>query len=186
MRPLLTDSRSAIFAFAARVWVPVAIYAVLHDQYVVRIEPRHFADYHPIVWGVTSPALQAAILAFFASIGPGFMLGIACVVAGWIGSRPRIPDSFVMRGVLVVIVCAEVASLISGLSVFKTRQPLYPDFVYPEETLSLVITQTIQITCYLTSALFSIALIAAILWKRHSMEHPAFFPASNQRQETGN
>jgi hypothetical protein len=172
LRPLLADSRSAIFAFAARVWFPVAIYAVLHDQYIVRIEPRHFTDYHPIVLGVTSPALQAAILAFFASIGPGFLLGIACVVAGWMGSRPRIPDHFVMRGVLVVIGCGEIASLLSGLWVFKTRQALYPDFVYPEETLSLVITQTMQITCYLTSSLFSIALVAAILWKRRSMEHP--------------
>jgi hypothetical protein len=110
------------------------------------IEPRHFTDYHPLAWGVTSPALQAAILAFFASIGPGFMLGIACVVAGWIGDRPRIPERFVMRGVLAVIACAEIASLLSGFWVFKSRQPLYPDFVYPEETLSLVITQTIQIT----------------------------------------
>lgn len=98
------------------------------------------------------------------------MLGLGCVVAGWIGNRPRIPDRFVMRGVLTVIVCAEIACLLSGLWVFKSGRPLYPDFVYPEETLSLVITQTIQITCYLASALFSIALLAAILWKRHSMD----------------
>jgi cytochrome bd-type quinol oxidase subunit 1 len=150
----------------------VAIYAVLHDQYVVRIEPRHFADYHPLVWGVTSPALQAAILAFCASIGPGFMLGIACVLAGWIGSRPRISNRFVIRGVLTVIVCAEIASLLSGWWVFGTRRPLYPEIVYPEQTLSLMITQTIQITCYLASALFSVALIAAILRKRRRMDHP--------------
>ena len=169
MRPLLAERRSAIYAFAARVWLPVAIYAVAHDQYVVRIEPRHFIQYHEQIPGIVSPALQAAILAFFASIGPGFMLGLACVVAGWIGSRPRIPDRFVMRGVLVVIACAELASLLSGLWVYKTGQPLYPDFVYPEETLSIAITQTIQITCYLASALFSLALVAAILWKRHRL-----------------
>ena len=154
-----------------RVWFPVAIYAVLHDQYIVRIEPRHFTGYHPLVWGVTSPALQAAILAFFASIGPGLMLGIACVVTGWIGDRPRISNRFVMRGVLTVIACAEIVSLLSGLWVFKSHQPLYPDFVYPEETLSLVITQSIQITWYLTSALSSIGLVTAILWKRRGMEH---------------
>lgn len=124
VRALLPDSRSSIYAHATRIWFPVAIYAVLHDQYVVRIEPRHFTEYHPLVWGVTSPALQAAVLAFFASIGPGLMLGLGCVVAGWIGNRPRIPDRFVMRGVLTVIVCAEIACLLSGLWVFKSGQPL--------------------------------------------------------------
>lgn len=171
MRSLLPDRRTSIYAYAVRVWFPVAIYAVLHDQYVVRIEPRHFSDYHPLVWGVTSPVVQAAILAFFASIGPGWMLGLGCVVAGWIGDRPRISNRFVMRGVLTVIVCAEIASLLSGLWVFKTRRPLYPDFVYPEATLSIVITQTIQVTCYLASALFSIVLLAAIVWKRGRMEY---------------
>lgn len=100
------------------------------------------------------------------------MLGIACVMAGWMGDRPRIPDRFVTRGVLAVIVCAEIASLLSGWWVFTSRRPLYPDCVYPEGTLSLVITQTIQITCYLTSVLFSLVLVAAIIWKRRRMEHP--------------
>ena len=174
MRVLLTESRSVIYSFACKIWLRVAVYAVLHDQYIVRIDPEHFTAYHKPLWTIESPALLAAVHAFLASIGPGFLLGIACAVAGWMGSLPRIPDRFVKRGVLVVIAGAEIAGLLSGWWVFSTGTSFYPSFIFPEETLSLVITQTIQVTCYLASTIFSIALVCSILWKRaHASEADA-------------
>jgi hypothetical protein len=169
MPVLLTERRSVIYSFACRVWWRVALYAVLHDQYIVRIDPRHFTDYHKPLWSIKSPALLAATHAFLASIGPGFLLGIACAVAGWMGSRPRIPDRYVLRGVLLVIVSAEITALLSGLWVLTTGKPFYPDFIFPEETLSLVITQTIQVTCYLASTFFSTVLVCSIWRKRQRM-----------------
>ena len=169
MPVLLTESRSVIYSFAGKIWLRIAAYAVLHDQYIVRIDPEHFTAYHKPIWTIESPAVLAAVHAFLASIGPGFLLGIACAVAGWMGSRPRISDHYVMRGVLVVIAGAEIAALLSGWWVFATGNSFYPSFIFPEEKLSLVITQTIQVTCYFASALFSIALVCAILWKRKKM-----------------
>ncbi len=163
---LLADKRSVIYSFASRVWGRVAVYAVGHDQYIARIEPRHFTEYHKPFLGIESPSLLAAVHAFLASIGPGFLLGIACVLVGWMGSRPRISDRYVMNGVIVVIACAELSSLLSGLWVYQTGRSFYPDFLFPEVTKSLVITQTIQVTCYLASVLFSGALLLAILCKR--------------------
>ena len=62
-----------------------------------RIEPRHFTVYHDPVPGVTSPEVQAAILAFQASFLPGFLLGFGCVIAAWAGDWPRLTARFVME-----------------------------------------------------------------------------------------
>ena len=112
MPALIKEGRWASYSFILRVWVRVAIYAVCHDQYIVRIEPRHFTEYHEPLWGLESPALLAAAHASLASIGPGCLLGVACLLAGWFGSYPRIPDRSVMKGVWLVIGGAELVSLV--------------------------------------------------------------------------
>ena len=169
MPALIKEGRWASYSFILRVWVRVAIYAVCHDQSIVRIEPRHFTEYHGDLWGMESPALLAAGHAFLASIGPGCLLGVACLLAGWFGSYPRIPDRSVMKGVWLVIGGAELVSLLSGLWVYQTGRHFLPDAVFPEFTLSLVITQTMQLMCYAASAVFSCLLLGWMVWKRMRM-----------------
>jgi len=163
----MRESRAKTYGLAARVWLPVAAYAVAHDQYVVRIEPRHFTVYHDPVPGVTSPEVQAAILAFQASFLPGFMLGFACVIVAWAGDWPRLPERFVLPGVLIVIVLSELCSLLSWRWVRARGSSFYPDFIFPDDTLGIITTQTIQITCYAASAVFSVCLLTIMALCRY-------------------
>ena len=67
-----------------------------------------------------------------------------------------------------MIVSAELISLSSGLIVYWKGAGIYPSNWYPDERLNLVITQTIQITCYLvslTGSAVAIIIIPFLRWK---------------------
>ena len=67
-----------------------------------------------------------------------------------------------------VWLAVEVCAIASGLIVWWTGRPLYPDALYPTKSLGLLITQTIQITAYAAGALFSLGLLA---WTWHTRKH---------------
>jgi hypothetical protein len=128
---------------------------VLHDQYIVRLCPEHFTVYHPAVPGVTSPALQAAVLAFFASIAPGMALGFSTAVICRAGNYPKLGLRYALIGTVIVILFTELVSVGTGLFTYMIG-PLYPEACYPDNSsVNLQVTQTIQITCYLFAALLS-------------------------------
>lgn len=141
----------------------VAVYAVLHDQYIVRICPEHFTLYHEPMWGLSDPAQLAAAWAFNASFSPGLALGLACAFVARNGTWPKISPVTVYKGVLVVIVVAEMCSMLSGWWVYQSQEPLLPRWVYPSDDPNLLITATIQWVCYLTSGLGSGCLLLWIL-----------------------
>ena len=169
---LIDEKRSKTYPEILRVWVLVALYAVAHDQYLVRIEPRHFTEYHAPLWEIENPAILAAIHSFLASFGPGLTLGMACVLVAWKGAYPRLSRRFILTGVLVVILLTEGTALLSWLWVRRHGASFYPDAFFPERSLPLVTTQTIQVTCYLASAMFSFLLLCTmgwVRWRRHRM-----------------
>lgn len=163
----LQETRRIAYSTIVGVWMIVAIYAVLHDQYLVRISPEHFTEYHPQIWGIQDPHLLAAALAFNASFGPGLLLGVACLFAARAGSFPKPPIQSVLLGVVAVIAATELVSASLGYYVHRTQQPLYPLWCYPDTSLPLLVTQTIQISCYLASALFSGVLLVKIMVARY-------------------
>jgi hypothetical protein len=69
--------------------------------------------------------------------------------------------------VVVVIAATEVLSASLGYWVYRSQQPLYPVSWYPDQSLPLLVTQTIQISCYLSSALFSGVLVVGIVFWRY-------------------
>jgi hypothetical protein len=164
----LDDSRIVMSIIVFSVWALVAIYAIAHDQYIVRIEPAHFTIYHPAVPGVESPALQAAVLAFMASLWPGLALGISLALVCRAGSYPKVGVVYVLIGTAVVIAITELASLMTGLITYLQRKPFYYSSWYPEGAeISLMVTQTIQITCYFVAGLGSFILLCWIMFVRY-------------------
>ncbi len=166
VRPI-NETRRVTYTIIVGVWAIVAVYAVLHDQYIVRISPEHFTVYHPQLWGIEDPSLLAAALAFCASFGPGLLLGVACALVARAGPIPKLSIRSVLLGVVGVVVVTELCAAGSGYWVYIGKQPLYPIWCYPDLALPLMITQTIQITCYSAAALLSGALLLQILISRY-------------------
>jgi hypothetical protein len=161
------DSRRSWYSLALGVWGIVAVYAMLHDQYIVRIAPEHFTAYHPPMWGLTDPHALAAAWAFGASWYPGTLLGIATTLAARADSMPRISARFVLLSVVIVVCLTEVAAALSGLATHLLGHGIYPDRFYPAQDLPLQVTQSIQLTCYWVSAGLSLGLVGLLVALRY-------------------
>lgn len=169
---LIDEPRPVTYRIVLGVTLVIVCWAILHDQYLVRIAPEHFTEYHEPLWGIENPALLAAVLAFGASIGPGLILGIVCAIAGRRGSANKVSPRFILLGAVAVVCSVELVASGSGFWVFRTNRTFYPESWFPDETLPIRITQTIQITTYLASAVFSTFLVFAIL-RRRRMASPS-------------
>jgi len=173
---LIDDPRPVTYRIVLGVTWVIVCWAILHDQYLVRIAPEHFTEYHEPLWGIENPRLLATALAFGASIGPGLILGIVCAIAGRRGSANKVSPRFILFGAFAVVCSVELVASGSGFWVIRTNSTFYPESWFPDETLPIRITQTIQITSYLASAVFSTFLVFAILRRRRM--------ASSSREES--
>lgn len=167
---LLQEKRSVTYAIVFGIWAEVFLYCVLHDQYLIRISAEHFTVYHPPLWGITDLTLLAAAWAFRASVGPGLGLGLVALFVARAGSGPKVAPKRLLKVVPWLILVTEAAGLATGAWVWKTRQPLYPEIVYPELTLPLLISQTIQLTCYGVGMLVSLGFLGWIAKERRKQD----------------
>jgi hypothetical protein len=156
-------------AIISGVWLMVTVYAILHDQYIVRIAPEHFTVGHHGYGWIESAPLQAIVYANYASIYPGLLFGLVLAITTRFGHLPKMNVKQAYLLAFSVIVVAEFLSLLSGAFVYLRKTPLYPAVFYPFNSLSLVVTQTIQLTCYIVSLFgvgFVLILIPYLRWKR--------------------
>ena len=98
----------------------------------------------------------------------GVMLGIFLYVAGRLFGRAKLSPKQIIFSTAWVWAAVEICAGIVGLIVWRTEQGVYPEWVYPDDSLGLFITQSIQITAYLTGLLFSIILICYTWHRRKS------------------
>lgn len=161
------ESRRDMYSLVLGVWAVVAVYAVLHDQYIVRISPAHFTLYHDPMWGIRRPKVLAAAYAFRSSWYPGIGLGIACALSARADSMPRISRRFVLKSVAAIVLATELVAAFSGAVAYHRGQGIYPDELYHSPELRQQVVQTIQLTCYWMSALWSAFLIGLILGLRY-------------------
>ncbi|MBX2799866.1 MAG: hypothetical protein KTR31_19460 [Myxococcales bacterium] len=158
MRSLLTP----LVQITLGTWLLVALYAIAHDQYIVRLSEEHFTVGHAPVPGVEDPALQAAALAFGASILPGFAFGLALAVVCCEGPWSAVSVRWALRAVGVSLVVTEGASLLVGASTYTTGFSPYSErWVAPSASPEAMAAQSIQLTAYVVGALSA---GAAIVW----------------------
>ncbi len=165
-RPLLVERRAVTYGIVIGIWAEVAAYCVLHDQYLIRIAPEHFTEWHPPLWGIEDLTLLAGAWGFRASIGPGLILGLAALFLGRAGSRPKVAPGAMLKMVPWGILVTEAAGLLAGAWVWATGRPLYPAAMYPDFSKPLLITQTIQLTCYAVGGLVGVMFLAWIVRSR--------------------
>lgn len=158
---LLNESRAVSYAIVFGIWAEVFLYCLLHDQYLVRISPEHFTVYHPPLWGIGNLSLLAAAWAFRASIGPGLVLGLAALFLGRAGSLPKVAPRRMLKIVPRLILVTELVGLAAGAVAWRTGRPVYPEAIYPESSVPILVSQTIQVTCYLAGG---IAALGFLIW----------------------
>lgn len=164
---LFDDPRPVTYRIVFGVFAIIAAYAVIHDQVIVSIAPEHFTEYHDPVPGVTSPRGVALAWALVAAVVKGIPFGIACAWIGRRGHRRRVPVGVLLGGTFLIILLGEVLAVLAGLRVYRTGSPFYPGSWYPDHTLPILITQTVQITCYLSISLVSMGFLAGLAaWRR--------------------
>lgn len=163
---LLKEKRSVTYAIVFGIWAEVFLYCVLHDQYLIRIAPEHFTEYHPPLWGIGNLTLLAVAWAFRASVGPGLGLGLAALFFARAGRRPKVNPGILLKTLPRPILATEAAGLLAGAWVWKTEKPLYPEAAYPDFSQPMLVTQTIQLTCYGAGGLIALLFLGWIARKR--------------------
>jgi hypothetical protein len=163
---LLDEKRGVSYAIVFGIWAEVFLYCVLHDQYLIRIAPEHFTEWHPPLWGIENLSLLALAWGFRASVGPGLILGLAALFLGRVGRWPKVAPGTILKAVPCGILVTEAAGLLAGAWVWKTGQPLYPAAMYPDFSIPLLITQTIQLTCYAVGGLVGLIFLGWIVRQR--------------------
>jgi hypothetical protein len=142
------------------VWFLVFVYAALHDQVLIRIHPEHFTVWHYQIPFTTDLTLLAILYAFGASISPGLALGVALFFAGRFFSPPKKSVGWLLRGTWLVFVLTELCAAAAGLVAWKLGRGIFPSDLYPDYSEGIAITQSVQITAYLSGAIFSAILLA--------------------------
>lgn len=166
------ESWASFFTVTLGTWMAVWFFAAIHNQYLIRIAPEHFTVWHYQIPFTQDHTLLGIAYAFGASASPGVVLGMALFVLGRIGSRPKIPPLRLVLSTAWVWLGVEIVAIAAGVLVHLTTRPIYPDWVYPDDSHGLLITQTIQITAYLSGAIFSLALLVHT-WRSRRREVPA-------------
>lgn len=167
---LTDDSRGTTYFIIVGLWFVIASYAVVHDQVIVRIAPEHFTDYHDPIPGVEDPRWLAAIHALAASVVKGLPFGIICVWIGRRGGLRKTPVKTFFLGTLLILLLTEVGAVAAGFRVHQTGIALYPSAWYPDHSRPILITQTVQITCYLSAFLYSLIFFLAMhRWRRRGV-----------------
>lgn len=155
-------------------WMAVWFYAAVHNQYLIRIAPEHFTVWHYRIACTENYTLLGILYAGGASISPGGVLGALLYVAGRLFDRPRLSARRLVLSTAWVWLAVEICAVGTGLMVWHSGRPVYPDSLYPAKSLGLLITQTIQITAYASGALFSVILL---WWTWHTRKY--LTPRSN-------
>lgn len=146
------------------VWFLVWVYAALHDLYLIRIYPEHFTVWHYKMPFLEDHTLLAIAYALGASVTPGLVLGVVLYAAGRLFDRPKLSPKSIVLSTIWVFFVVEACAIAMGLVAWGTQRAVYPDWIYPEDSPAMFITQTIQVTAYLVGAVCSVILIG---WTWH-------------------
>lgn len=150
-------------------------WAVLHDLWLIQVEPRHFTEYHRPLLPITNLGLLAVQYAFVATFGPGLAFGFLAHAACRGGmARParlgRVAAGFAV--VMALVECVLVGLGHWSLARFRAGgAPLWPAWVYPDFTDGIVFSQTVNVGAYLLAPASGAGWLAAVwLWRRRGRD----------------
>lgn len=139
----------------------ISTWAILHDQIVIRIEPRHFTEYHRPLLDISNLTLLAIQYGFIATFGLGIVFGMVTFFLSRNGPLTQLSFKEVFIRFIPFSLIVEFICLSAGYGEYRHFQThgehlIYPDSVFPDETLGIAITQTMNLTAYLLAGIGSI------------------------------
>jgi hypothetical protein len=166
------EEQSAFFRIVLGTAAMVVAYGIIHDQYLIRVSPSHFTDYHPDIFPTSNPTLLALGFAVMATFGPGLALGYLMYAAARLGRRKKASPKRVYLTILVLLLALELIAVSAGLlaPTLNTHRLLpFPPSWYPDSTTGILITQTTQMVCYLAAGPLSLLALASVYFKREKI-----------------
>jgi hypothetical protein len=158
------ESWRSFFSVTLGTWMIIWLCAAIHNQYLIRIAPEHFTVWHYRMPFFTGYTMLGIAYAFAATISPGLILGVLLYIFGRLFNRPKLAPSQLVLSTLWVWFAVELCAISTGVIVWRSGHGLYPDWIYPDNSIGILITQTIQVTDYLAGVFFSLLLI---VWTWH-------------------
>ena len=152
---LIEEDRGVTYRIVLGVAAAIVLWAIVHDQMIVRIAPEHFTEFHEPVGNIENPFVLALLWAIAATVGPGLILGIAYAFLGRNGDEPKISVRFILWGTIAMVALIKLVASGAGWWVFRTGEAFYPAAWYPVDEPGILVTQTMQISAYLVSAVLS-------------------------------
>ena len=158
----------------------IVAWACLHDLHLVRVEPRHFTEFHRPLLPISAPDLLALQYAVVASLGPGLAFGFLACAACRRGRAAPLALGPAALGFACVLAATE--GVVLWLGVISRRlfehggSPIYPEEFYPDLTSGVVFSQTVNISVYLVAPTLAGAYLCGLwIWR---ITRPAEKPKS--------
>ena len=150
----------------------IAAWACAHDLHLISVEPRHFTAYHRPLLPISNHGLLAIQYAIVATLGPGMAFGALTFAVCRLGSRPQLSLRFAWWLLLPCLTLIEATALLSGMIArhrYAAGQPsLYPASLYPDASVGIAYSQSVNITTYLAAIGFGLVYLTILLIRRRT------------------
>ena len=176
--PLKTPDgeQRTLAAFVIAFGLTIAAWACAHDLHLINVEPRHFTAYHRPLLPISNHGLLAVQYAIIATLGPGMAFGALTFAVCRLGSRPRLSLRLAWWLLLPCLTLIESTALLSGMIArhrYAAGQPsLYPASLYPDASVGIAYSQSVNITTYLAAIGFGLVYLMTLLIRRHTGNQP--------------
>lgn len=168
--PIPEQERGHVVRFALVFCGMIVAWAVLHDLYLIGIEPRHFTEYHRPLLPITHHGLLALQYASVATVGPGLVFGFLAWLACRAGKRRPGSLTRAAGGFTLVMLMVEAGLLLIGAHARERFEqgaaPLYPLWAYPDHSPGILVTQTVNISAYLFAPMIGAIYLACVFLVR--------------------
>ena len=177
LMPVPPGERGHYLRWVVTVASVIVAWGMMHNQYLIRIEPRHFTVFHPRWLPLTDLTLLGMQYAFLATVGPAGLYGILSYFAARHGRLPKLSLRHVLLHVMVMIAAIEAMCLLMWWATATWydahQQPLIlPAAWFPEVSRGIVITQTINLYAYAASFALGPANLV-LIYRRRAMAKTA-------------
>jgi hypothetical protein len=161
------SERRPLVIFVTGFTLLVLVWACLHDMALMRMEPRHFTEFHRTLLPLASPVWLAVQYAVVATLGPGMVFGALAWAMCRLGNRhpklqPGVPFLLFVPLLLLMELAARVIGRMALLRHKAGLPSFFPEYWYPEQTSGIVYTQTVNITTYLAAVAGGMVFLAGL------------------------
>lgn len=89
-------------------------YAMIQDQFSVRMSPEYFTVAHPRIEGLTDPTLLGVAWGFLGGWWGGMIMGMAVGISATVGKQPPLTVREIRPGLIALFLMIAVATIMTG------------------------------------------------------------------------